>query len=135
MGYCHDVMHSLNMAGNQYENSPSFWLSTQHRPSITIWLIALTALVSSQLSCTLREERLTQGLPEEDSSLSTAVWSMLSSPGTDCTIYWPLPTGITQKPLPNIFSFLAAHSKSSTVISWCCILRPLAFIWKTNGMF
>jgi len=126
-------MHSLNMLGNQYENSPSFWLSTQHRPSITIWLMTLTALVSSHLSWCLRDERLTQGLPEDDSSLSTAVWSMLSSPGTDWTMYWPLPTGIMQKPLPNIFSFLAALSRSSTVISWCCMLRPLAFIWKTDN--
>lgn len=127
----HDVMHSVNMLGNQYENSPSFWLSTQHKPSITIWLMALTALVSSQFSCSLRDERLTQGLLDDDSSLSTAVWSILSSPGTDCTMYWPLPTGIIQKPLPNIFSFLAAHNRSSTVISWCCLLRPLAFIWQT----
>lgn len=91
--YDDDDMHSVNMLGNQNVVSASC-SSTQHRPSLIIWLTVLTARVFSQSSRSIRDVKVTNGHAEDDSSLSTAVWSILSSPGTDCIIHFPPPIGM-----------------------------------------
>ena len=37
----------------------------------------------------------TQAVPNALAFCSTKVWSKFSSPGTDCTSHFPLPTGTT----------------------------------------
>ena len=51
---------------------------------------------------------------------SAAAWSMLSSPGTDCTSRL-LPTGRIWKPLPITWSFFIARAKSS--LQWIRLNR------------
>ena len=41
----------------------------------------------------------------------TVVWSMVSSPGTDCT-RWPCGVGIKVNPFPKAFNFFIAINKS-----------------------
>ena len=53
-----------------------------------------------------------------------------------CTRYLPLSKGITLNPVPKTFSFLVARNRSSSVISWWWLPRPLdATFYKNKEQF
>lgn len=74
IGYCYDDdIHSVNILGNQNENSSLFGWSNQHKPSAIIPYIAFIALGLSQKSLSCKYDKVINALPDEDTSLRMAV--------------------------------------------------------------